>query len=445
MNELLKLLGSLMKAGAASAEARAKVASLVAKLKSEDQEAVADQVAAVDALPDAPAEDAEADDVEGEIEKGLKTLLAREVKGIKADIKTYMDEQRELIAKKAGVYHPEMQTTKRKAFNTYLRDIAGALLRNDDAKLKEMTGDATGSPFAGYTVDSELSAEIRHLITEYGVARREMQNVQLTKGNYRANNLVTDVTVFWVDEGAVVKSTEAVLGQVTLNLKKLGAIVTMTTELLEETEIDLMAFIAGRVAEGFAAAEDAAFFNGDGTATFGSFTGLLRNSNVNTVTMAVTTGNTFAKMTADDLIDMVDATPQGALANAKFYYHRSIKTVVRKLKDTTGQYIYSPMSVSGPATVWGYPEVLVEAMPQRTATALSTAFVLFGDLRKACLFGYKGAIRADRFNAGSVRNVADNADINLITTDREAMRFVQEVGYVAVVPKAVTRLRTAAS
>lgn len=442
MNELLKLLGSLMKSGFASAESKAKVASLVATLKSEDQEAVADQVAAVGALP----EEVEADsDVEKEIEKGIGSILERKVAGIKADIKTYLDEQRELIAKSAGVYHPDVQTEKRKAFNAYLRDFSSALIAGNEAKLKEMTTGSGSSPYSGYTINTELSAEIRFLITEYGVARREMQNVQLMKNVYKANNLVTDVTVYWVDEGAVVKSTEAVLGQASLSLKKLGAIVTMTTELLAETEIDFMAFIAGRVAEGFAAAEDAAFFNGDGTATFGSFTGLLRNTNVNTVTMAVTTGNTFAKLTADDLLDAIDATPQGALANSKFYYHRSIKSVVRKLKDTTGQYIYSPMSVAGPATVWGYPEVLVEAMPAKTATALSTAFVLFGDLRKACLFGYNVGIRADRFNAGVVRNVADNADINLITTDREAMRWVQEVGYVAVVPKAVTRIRTAAS
>ena len=158
------------------------------------------------------------------------------------------------------------------------------------------------------------------------------------------------------------------------------------------------------------------------------------------------TGTTFASMDADDLLDLVDATPAGALANAKYYMHRSILSIVRKLKAaTTGEYIYQPISVSGPASVWGYPVVLVEAMPASTATAADTSFVLFGDLRKACIFGYKGAIKANRFNAGTVRNVAANADINLITTDREAIRWTERVGYIRIVPTAVTKLTTAAA
>ena len=72
-------------------------------------------------------------------------------------------------------------------------------------------------------------------------------------------------------------------------------------------------------------------------------------------------------------------------------------------------------------------------------------FVLFGDLKKSSLLGYKGSISVDRFNAGIVRNVADNADINLITTDREAIRWIERVGAIALLPTAVTRLKTAAA
>lgn len=442
MNELLKLLGLLQKQGFATPEQKAALGAKVKELPEEDQEAAADAVAAAAELPET--EEAAAEGVE----KGIKALFSKEgariEKSLKDEITAFLDQHKALAQAKAGVYHPDV-AEKRKALNSELRDITKALLMNDDAKLKEMTTDASGSPYAGYTVDSELSAEIRHLMTEFGVARREMSTVALTKGDYKANNLVTDVTVYWVDEGAVVGSTQAVLGQETLTLKKLGAIVTMTNELLSDTEIDLMAFVASRVAEQLAKAEDLAFFDGDGTAASGGFTGLLRSSAVNTVTMATTTGNAFNKLTADDLLDMVDATPAGALPNSKYYYHRTIKSVIRKLKDLENNYIYQAPSAQGPATVWGYPEVLVEAFPKRTDTALSKAFVLFGDLRQACIFGYKGGLEFARFDAGTVRNVANNADINLITTDRQAVRWTERVGYIRIVPTAVTRLRTAAA
>lgn len=441
MDKLLKLLGELKAKGFASASEKAQVAGMVSMVKEADQEAVSEQAGEVADLPDeAPADaEAEAGDEEA-VEKGIKALFTKATGKMEADIAAYMKEQGELMKAQAGTYHPDVQA-KRKELNVYLRELHSALIGGDTARLKEMTTDDTGSPFAGYAVDGELSAEIRHLMTEYGVARREMENVQLSKGDFTANNLATDVVVYWVDEGAVVKSTEAVLGNETLTLKKLGAIVLLTTELIEDSEIDLFSFVATRVAEGFAQAEDEAFFKGDGTATFGGFTGLLEAADVNEVVMSA--GNTsFADVDADDLLDMQDATPSGVIG--KYYYHRTVKSYLRKLKDTAGNYIYQAPSAQGPATVWGSPEVLVEAMPTKLDTAVSTSFVLFGDLRKACIFGFKGAMKAKHFDTGSVRNVADAADINILTTDREAIRWTERIGYIRIIPTAVTKLTTAA-
>tara|TARA_R100001143_G_scaffold50178_1_gene45127 strand:- start:5822 stop:7192 length:1371 start_codon:yes stop_codon:yes gene_type:complete len=456
MTKLVKFLKSLTERGYATEAEKAKAAEMFKQLDSEDQAEVQDQAEAVADLPETEEEAESADDGddvdEEQVEKGIKALFSREgkriEKSIKTEIKSYFDEQKALAEQKAGVYHPDAQA-KRKEVNALLRKTATALISGDMSVLKEMTTDDSGSPYAGYTVDSELSAEIRHLVTEYGVARREMETVQLTKGDIKVNDLVTDVVVYWVDEGAVVNSTQAVLGQETLTLKKLGAIVTLTSELLEDTEIDLVSFMASRIAEGFAKAEDEAFFKGDGTSSFGSFTGLLEDGNINEVVMS--SGNTaFSNVTAEDLIDMQDATPQGA--QGKYYMHRTIMSYVRKLRadavsasDGAGEFVYQAPSQAGPATIWGQPVVLVEAMPAKGDSAVSTSFVLYGDLRKAAILGYKGAIKAKRFDSGEVRNVADSADINLITTDREAIRWTQRVGYVVVIPTAVTKLTTAAS
>lgn len=440
LSKVLKFINELKAKGFATAEERTKLAGMVEKLNEGDQEAVAAQAEEVTELPEEGDAPEGGDDEEGAaIDKGIKALFTKHADAIKAEVKEYVES---LKAKGigTGVYHPQVQE-KRKALNTVMRKTLSAVLSNDVATLKELTTGDGASPYGGYVVDAELSAEIRHLITQYGVARREMENVQLSQNSYKANNLATDVTVYWVDEGAAISSTQPVLGQEELTLKKLGAIVTLTSELLDDEEIDLVSFIATRVAEGFAQAEDEAFFNGDGTGSFGSFTGLLNNTSTNEVTLA---GTTFASLDADDLLDAVDATPQGALLNAKFYYHRTIKSVIRKLKGSDGHYIYQPPSQSGPATVWGYPEVLVEAMPAIGDTAVNTSFVLFGDLRKACIFGYKGGIEMARSNSAVVRNVADSADINTFTTDREAVRWTQRVGYIAIIPTAVTRITTAA-
>jgi HK97 family phage major capsid protein len=364
-----------------------------------------------------------------------KGISEKAIEGIKEEMskkfKEFCEEQGKALKAGAGIYSAEAKKD-RKAMNDRFKKGIKAVMSGDMETMKslmtkEMTTDDTGSPYAGYTVDTELDAEIRYIQTLYGVARRNFEMLTLSKGHYKANELVTDVTVAWVDEAGSMLSTQWVTGQNDLDLKKLYAIITFTNELLEDTEIDLFRFASERVAEGLAYKEDLAFFKGDGTATYGSFTGLLNSADVNPVTM---TGTTFASLSADDLLDMIDDTPTGALGNAKFYMNRTIMSIIRKIKTTTeNEYIFQRPSESGPMTIWGYPVELVEVMPTASETNDDTPFIIFGDLKKGCIFGQKGGLRVERFDAGVVRNVANGDDINLITSDRQAVRFVERVGY----------------
>lgn len=381
---------------------------------------------------------------EAAVQKQLDEMLSKAVAGIKEDsdkklaekFEAWKKEQDELAAKRAGLQNTDVKS-KRAALNERTRKFVTALISNDVAVLKDMS---TTDNKGGYTIDSELNAEIQHIVTNYGVARRNMTVVTLSKGDLKMNNLATDLSVYWTDEAAAKTSSDVVLGQVTLALKKLAVIVPMTEELLEDSEIDLVGFLTARIAEGMAEKEDAAFFTGDGSAGFGSFTGLLNDANINVVTMG---GTTFAGVTADDLLDMQDATPAGVLANCKYYMHRSIMSLVRTLKSNDGHYIYQPPAEAGPSTIWGYPVELVEVMPDQSDTAADTAFVLFGDLRKACWLGTKGGLTVKVADQAVVRNTANNADINTFRQDMVALRVVERVGYVVVLPTAVTVLKTA--
>lgn len=447
MNKFLKQAKELIAKGFATASEKDELLTMFKALDENEQEVSQPKVDEVNDLPETEKSEEE---ISGEIEKGLQKLLKNATDEMKDEMRGYLKSQFEALDKKSGIYHPAVQEerkAKNDAFRKFLfaiqSDDAGEISKVRGVSVKEMTTDDTGSPYGGYTVESELAMEIHHLIGEYGVARREFNTIQLSKNSYKSIDLVTDVTVYWVDEGAAIKSTQVVLGQDTLELKKLGAIVTLTSELLQDSEIDLFSFIGDRVAEKFAAAEDAAFFVGDGTSTYGGFTGLIGISGTNTVTLAV--ASTFSSVGADDFLDMQDATPAAANSRAKYYMNRSIRSLVRKLKDENGQYIYSAPNGTDPAMLWDKPIVEVEVLPTKAQTAASKVFALYGDLKRACIFGYKGAIAAKRFDAGVVRNVADNADINLITTDREAMRWTERVGYICVLPQAVTRIRTGAA
>jgi HK97 family phage major capsid protein len=371
------------------------------------------------------------------VAKGVEEAVGKIDADYKVKFEAWKKEQEELSAKRAGLQNSEVKD-KRSALNATVRKFITALQSNDGAVLKELSEGTDNK--GGYTVPTEISYEIEHLMTQYGVARREMFVTPMTSDTLKINNLATDVSVYWTDEATAKTSSDVVLGQVTLSLKKIAVIVPMSDELLEDTAVDIVGFLTERIAEKMAEKEDLAFFKGDGSGTYGSFTGILKNTSTNSVTM---TGTGFSSLDCDDLIDMEDATPAGVLANSKYFMHRTILNVVRKLKSgTTQEYIFSPATQGAPAMVNGYPVVKVEAMPAIGDSAANTAFVLFGDMRKACWLGYKGGLKIAISSEATVRNTAGNADIDLFRSDMTALRVVERVGYVAVLPTAVTRLKT---
>jgi len=442
MNKFLKLYKKLLSQGFATAEEKKELASMA-----KDVEGSEEAVSEVNALPDTdPATKVEE---EKEVQEQLEKMMGEATKSIKADFEKKVSESvdskvkeiKDAMEKKAGIYAQE-GVSDRKALNEKTREIVKALFRNDNAVLSKYLGTTTNAS-AAFLVDSEMATEIQRLSTEYGVARREMRVVTLSKHTLDIPTALTDVTVNWTDEAAVKTSSIPTFARPSLSLKKITAIVPFTDELLEDEEFDLFQYVSENVAEKMAEKEDLAFFTGDGTSIFGSFTGLLADTTVNEV---VLTGTTFASMTADDLLDMQDSTHSGALANGKYYMHRSIKSHIRTLKDTQGLYVYQAPSAADPATVWGKPVVFVEVMPAISDSAADTSFVLFGDLKRAAWLGTKasGMTMAVSTEA-SVRNVANNADINLFTQDMTALRFVERIGYVVVLAGAITKLTTAAA
>jgi HK97 family phage major capsid protein len=442
MIKFIKYLKELMAKGFATATEKEELNRLFKELSAEEQEVQKEEVENADKLPETdPEAGKEADEAVEQIKGFVKSNISLELskaKGeIEKDLADWKAKQEKLIEAKAGAYAPDL-AAKRAKTNTYLRELSKAVLVNDNARIKELTSGNAGE----YIVDNELSAEIRHLVTEYGVARREFFNTALSKNEYDANVLVTDVAVGWVSEGGVIGTSYVTLTQKPLKLKKLAAIASMSRELLEDSEIDLFSFIAERVAEGFAKAEDTAFFTGTGPGdtSNGEFDGLLHDTNVEDIEEY----SSLAGITAENLFALVDALPEGAHPNAKFYFNRTWRSKIALIQDGDGRYIFqNPLSLGTLPTLIGYPAVTVEVMPDSTED--DGPFILFGDLRKACILGYKNGIAVDRFNAGVVRNTAGNTDVNLITTDREAVRWISRVGYVLVLPSAVKRLAPSGS
>lgn len=386
-------------------------------------------------------------------EEGLKKMIS---KGVQDEISGKVDEiANQLVAKfVAGAKSQRSRVgTGKKSVDKageQTRSFLKALVGKDYAAMKEIqksivekaTFNSTDDSDArgGYLVPEELRAEVLRLSENfYGVARREMLYLPFTgPGNSRKiPTLASSVTVYWTDESAAKSGTNPTFGLVTQTLKKLAAIVPLTEEIIEDAAINITQLVAQLFAEAVAREEDIQFFTGTGS----PWTGILNNGSVNSVNLGA--GDGFEDVTADDLLDMIDETPAGALTGAKWYLHRHMLSVIRKLKDvTSGQYIYQRPGDGLPGTIWDYPYELVEAFPDNSTTGNDEPLMAFGNLKLAAVFGDKQQIRTKLLDQATITDGDGSTIINLAEQDMIALRMEERVGYVVAIPTAFTVLKT---
>lgn len=386
--------------------------------------------------------------------QGVKALLAKQIAeaaeelGNKASEEVLSNFKKGIEASraKAAVAGPQGSPKANEATRKFLR----ALKSKNFAEAKELSKKAvstdTGAeePWdsdAGYLIPEELLAEIKRVQqVGYGVARQEMQNLPFSgaSNTRKIPTLSSSVILNWVEEGGKIASSKPKFGVVTQTLKKLAGTVILTNEIIEDSAIDLAGLIAKLFAEATQKEEDLQFFNGSGT----PWTGILKNTAINIVTQ---TSGDVNQLTADDLLDMIDATPSGALAGAKFYFHRTILSVLRKLKDEQGQYIYQRPQDGTPGQIWDYPYMTVEAFPARSTVTTNTKYILFGNLKNTCVFGDKGGMRVMFLDQATLTDDDGETVVNLAEQDMVATRITERVGYVVVLPEGLTVLKASAT
>lgn len=306
-------------------------------------------------------------------------------------------------------------------------DLARAVLTKDPS-VKAMTEGTDNA--GGYLVPDEYVATLIRVIEQYGVARRSATIVPMTRHELNLPSLTAGVTVYWPGEASAITESQPTLGNVGLVAKKLAALVPVSGELMEDSSIALANLLATIVGEAMAAEEDRVAFAGK-TAANDPFDGILYASGVTSVVMA--TGDTdFADVNANYLADLAAAVTSGAASGAKFYMHRTVFNVVRKLKDTQNNYIYAPAGGLQPSTIWGYPFELVEQMPALSASGVSKPFIAFGNLRNLVI--------------GDRKRMTVDASIHYqFHKDLTYLRFMERIAVRVGVPSAFAVLTTAAA
>ena len=138
----------------------------------------------------------------------------------------------------------------------------------------------------------------------------------------------------------------------------MGTMIKVSEELLNDSVFDLESYIAKEFARRIGAKEEEAFFSGDGS---GKPLGILA------ATGGAQTGVTAASstaVTADELMDLFYSLKSPYRKKAVWVLNDSTIKAVRKLKDSTGQYLWQPSLAAGtPDTLLGRPVKTSAYMP----------------------------------------------------------------------------------
>ena len=128
--------------------------------------------------------------------------------------------------------------------------------------------------------------------------------------------------------------------------------------------------------EAIADEEDRVILSGSTTAG-DPFDGVLFTSGVAQVTQA--TGTKFDGMVFDDVSDTIDAITTKANMGAMWFFHRNVRNVLRKIKDTDNMPIWQPTTQDSPAMIYGYPFKESDQLLSMADSAASKNFMCFGN------------------------------------------------------------------
>ncbi len=273
------------------------------------------------------------------------------------------------------------------AFSAYIRKGDEHNLQNVVTKALSTARDAEG----GYLVPQSVEERITHKIEEVSPLRR-LSNM-MTISSAAVEMLVNGGSIAdagWAAETADrIETTAPKLTKIRIPVHELYARPRATQKLLDDSMVDIEAWLSSRIAMRMTQLENSAFLNGDGN---NKPRGIL---NYPTVAkegwewgkfehISTDVAGTFEDENgADVFISTVGALKPEYLKGAVWLMSRTAHAAVQKLKDKVGHYLWQPgLGQTTSPTLLGYPVEIAEEMPELIAGTASKS-VIFGNFHEA--------------------------------------------------------------
>ncbi len=162
----------------------------------------------------------------------------------------------------------------------------------------------------GYLVPDEFERTLVESLEEQNIMRQISNIIQTSSGERKIPVVVTKGSASWVDEEGTIPESDDTFAQVSLSAFKLGTLMKVGDELINDSAFDLESYIAREFARRIGAKEEEAFCHGNGKPT-----GVFHIPGDGQV--GVTTASATA-ITFDEIIDLYHSLKSPYRAKAVF-------------------------------------------------------------------------------------------------------------------------------
>lgn len=131
-------------------------------------------------------------------------------------------------------------------------------------------------PDGGFLVPDEFENQLIQKLQEANVMCTISHVIQTNSGEHKIPVVASEGTAAWLDEEAAYTESNTQFSQVSLSAHKLGTLIKVSEELLNDSAFDLMSYLSGEFGRRLGNAEEQAFLTGTGT---NQPTGILTDTN----------------------------------------------------------------------------------------------------------------------------------------------------------------------
>lgn len=263
----------------------------------------------------------------------------------------------------------------------------------------------------GYLVPDEFENTLVQSLGKKRIVREHAYVFQTNSGSHKIPVVTNKGTASWIDEEGAIPEGDDTFGQQTIGAHKVGTIIKVSEELLNDSAFDLENYFASEFARRIGNKEEDAFFNGDGV---GKPLGVLADKGGAEIGVTAASGTAI---TAEEIISLFYSLEAPYRENAIWVFNDSTMAAIRKLKGNDGQFLWQKALHEGDhETLLGKPVFTSPFMPE---IAAGSKPVLFGDFNFYWI-GDRQGVTFKRLN----ERYADTGQIGFLATKRVDAKLV---------------------